>query len=842
VAWYRLKAELRRPARYVSIVVLVGLLGGAAMASLAGARRTQSAFARVLRADNSSDITVTYYGAGQFGATSRGAAAISAAASRLPEVRHLRSSAALQLVPLARDGSPRIAELSNVSGFGSVDGMFFDQDRTTAVGGRMADPSRADEFVATPDAAHQLRASVGDRIPVGLYSPSQMSDPGFGTPQVRPQRRFTLTLVGLVVPADDIVRDDVDRAATFVAFTPALTREALAEPGGYAGASLVAVQLRAQADVARFERDFIGLLPPGSVYNFHVVANTAARVNRAVKPEAIALAVFGVIAALTLLVVATQAATRLVRASGEELHVLRSLGAEPRLVALDPLLALVPAFILGTLVAAAVAAALSPLAPLGPVRPVDPARGLSIDWTVEGAGALVVIAVLTAAAVAVTTRAARATRAPSEDGLARPPSALATFASRSGLRPPAVVGVRFAFEPGPRRTAVPVRSALVGIAVAVALVTATLTFGNSLTTLVSRPHLYGWNWDYMLFAPDADIPPQARAELDRDPNVAAWAGADVNAIGNIDGLSVPLLVGDAHPRVGPPILSGRDLAGDDEIVLGPQTLRQLHKHVGGTVTFTYGTPASAPLYIPPTTLRIVGAATMPAIGQATSTGDHPSMGVGAVVSSGIEPAAFRAAVTDPNPTLDGPGLVFVRLARGATASSGHRDLQRIADMANNALATAGGGTVRVVSVLRPAEIVNYRSTGTTPAVLAVGVGAGAVMALGLTLSTSVRRRRRDLALLKTLGFTRGQLMETVAWQASAAAVVGVVVGLPLGIAAGRWLWTQFARDIAAVPQPAVPVTWVLVAAIAALGLANAAASVPARNAARTSAAAVLKAE
>jgi len=48
----------------------------------------------------------------------------------------------------------------------------------------------------------------------------------------------------------------------------------------------------------------------------------------------------------------------------------------------------------------------------------------------------------------------------------------------------------------------------------------------------------------------------------------------------------------------------------------------------------------------------------------------------------------------------------------------------------------------------PAEIVNYRSTGTTPTLLAVGLAAGAVTALGLTLAASVRRRRRDLALLK----------------------------------------------------------------------------------------------
>ncbi len=143
---------------------------------------------------------------------------------------------------------------------------------------------------------------------------------------------------------------------------------------------------------------------------------------------------------------------------------------------------------------------------------------------------------------------------------------------------------------------------------------------------------------------------------------------------------------------------------------------------------------------------------------------------------------------------------------------------------------------------RPAEIVNYRSMGATPAFLGAALAAGAVAALCLTLFASVRRRRRDLALLKTIGFTRRQLAAAVAWQSTIAVAIGAVVGVPLGIALGRFLWDLFAREINVVPEPTVPGPAIILITVGALVLANIVAAVPGRMAGRTPTALLLRTE
>jgi len=112
----------------------------------------------------------------------------------------------------------------------------------------------------------------------------------------------------------------------------------------------------------------------------------------------------------------------------------------------------------------------------------------------------------------------------------------------------------------------------------------------------------------------------------------------------------------------------------------------------------------------------------------------------------------------------------------------------------------------------------------------------------VTLVSSLRRRRREFAVLKTLGFSSGQLFGAVAVQASVIAVIGLLIGIPSGIAIGRWLWVLFARQIYAVPDATVPVLWLVIVGAVAIVLVNIVAALPARSAARTPTALVLRTE
>ena len=112
---------------------------------------------------------------------------------------------------------------------------------------------------------------------------------------------------------------------------------------------------------------------------------------------------------------------------------------------------------------------------------------------------------------------------------------------------------------------------------------------------------------------------------------------------------------------------------------------------------------------------------------------------------------------------------------------------------------------RTVLKQLPAEdVVNLQSVDGLPLLLAGLIALLGVMTLANTLVISVRRRRRDLAILKTIGFLRSQVAAVVAWQATSFALLALLLGLPLGIAGGRWAWSAVASGIGSASPAIVP--------------------------------------
>ena len=87
-------------------------------------------------------------------------------------------------------------------------------------------------------------------------------------------------------------------------------------------------------------------------------------------------------------------------------------------------------------------------------------------------------------------------------------------------------------------------------------------------------------------------------------------------------------------------------------------------------------------------------------------------------------------------------------------------------------------------------------------------------------------RRRELAVLKALGFTRRQVTGSALWQATCFAAVALIVGLPLGVAAGRLAWNAVGRGLGLADGPAVPSTLLAALVPVALLTVNLAAAAP----------------
>jgi ABC-type antimicrobial peptide transport system permease subunit len=188
-----------------------------------------------------------------------------------------------------------------------------------------------------------------------------------------------------------------------------------------------------------------------------------------------------------------------------------------------------------------------------------------------------------------------------------------------------------------------------------------------------------------------------------------------------------------------------------------------------------------------------------------------------------------------NPGANG-GMWFVRLEPGAD---------------NNAVIDAFGaafpGSTR--SDIAPFDIdstanptLNLDQVGSVPAFFALIMGLMAAGVLAHVLVVATRARRRELAILRALGFSRGQTLRAIAWQSTIYAIGALAIGLPTGIALGRITWRAYAANLGAVPEPVTPVLACAVVVAAALALAILLSLVPGRRAARANPSALLRTE
>jgi ABC-type lipoprotein release transport system permease subunit len=829
IAWYRFIATFRvRWSGYLTVVLLVALLGGLSMASIAGARRTQNSYATLMTRVNSSQL-IGLTGVSNPTISEQGySPALIETLEHLRYVKDVKSIVDLNLIPLNAKGEP-IPGTEGQSFSGSVDGEQFTQDRVIITNGNLPSTKKLDQFAMDATTARLLGLHLDQVVKFVAFSNKEVGlleslSPDQALKKLVPSLRFRATLVstGAVQP-HDLLQDQVDQGNNSVSlFTPALTKHLLT---CCVNTSISALQLvGGSAHQNQVESEIAKALPRGLPFDFTAISQIESTASQTLRPESIALATFGLIAALAMLVIAGQIVGRRLRFNAPDLAVLRALGATPSVTVLDGLVGIVLAVVAGSILAGVVAIALSPLGLLGPIRPYLPS-GINVDWTVVGLGVTVAMVTLVALAVGFALRVAPR-QSTSRHYVAKVRgSSTARVAANASMPVSVVTGIRLALEPGSGRSAVPVRSAILGTVFAIMIVMSTITFGASLHTLVARPSLYGWNWTYEMNGGGGlgDIPAAGAAKLlDHNEYVSQWSGVYFGIL-KIDGEDTSVMGASPHAEVSPPILSGHGFDAVNQVVLGEATLAQLHKQVGDSVEVSVdGTT---------TKLRIVGTSTLPTIGVGGI--DHLEMGSGAILSYKLIPASQRNLFDVPA----GPNAILVRIKPGVNHQAALRSLSAT-------LVKLGGNNngAQAQSVQRPAQIINYGSLGSTPVVLGGALALGAVVAMELTLITSVRRRRRDLALLKILGFTRRQVAAAITWQSSVATAIGTAIGVPLGVLLGRFLWDLFAHEIYAVPRPNVPILSVVLIVASALVLANVVAAIPGRVAARTPTALLLRAE
>ena len=501
-----------------------------------------------------------------------------------------------------------------------------------------------------------------------------------------------------------------------------------------------------------------------------------AAAERSIHPDVVALAIFALVLLCTALLIVTQVASRLLLEASSGHRVLATLGMTRGQLTAAGLLEVAVAAAAGAVLAAAVAVAASPLMPVGAARLAEPSPGISTDWLVLTAGPAAIAGLLVGCATWPAWRLASAWPAAASLTAAPLPRQPRIARWLSGADAPVTVteGVRRALQPGRGRSAVPVRAALAGTVLPVLAVAAAFTFGTNLLDLVHTPRLYGQTWGAAVDLQFSFMSPaRARHLFGTNPGVTAWTFGDHGVLG-INGHLVPAigLVGGQGPLLSPVLLAGHAPRGRHDIVLGTSTMRRLGLHTGQQVRVTVsGHPMRD---------RVVGRAVFPNFGQ----GGYTPTDLG-------EGAETTAAVLRPATLAYGgaSGFEFVLLrfadgpARKAAVSRFRRSMTGFCSDVQQSTC--------VVIGQRPNGLTNYAPIDGIPELLAALLAVLGTGVLAQVAVISARRRRREFAILKALGLLRRQIREISAWQVTILAGLALLIGLPLGLAAGRWSWQLF---------------------------------------------------
>jgi len=836
----RLRSEARtRFTAWLGLTVLLGVVGGVVLSAAAGARRTDTAYPRLLASNHAADVLISPSGTGLTGYDD--------ALARLGDVETVAKAALLNVIlpaPGSRmDRNSYVASTASAppvaAGVG-VDGRLGQSmDRVKVLEGRRVDRGRADEVMIDPQLADRYRLHPGGTLRL-FGVPSDFH----GNPDLARIFPLALRVVGVVVFDNQVVPvSELDKAPMFV-LSPAFFRTAPAR--SMVGADGAYIRLRPGTNLAGFSRQAQALAQrfPDTNGGIFVadLADHYAKVERAIQPEAVALGLFALLAGFIGLVVITQILSRQVVLDAADYPVLSALGMDRGQLVTLSMIRVAGVCLVGALLAVVVAVATSPLMPLGPARLAEPRPGLEVNLAILSVGLLVMVVVPAALVLPVAWRVAARRALPGtarDQELTERPSRVAAALASFGRPLAASTGVRMAFEPGRGRTAVPVRSAIVGTTLALVALVASLVFGSSLNRLVNTPRLYGQTWDAVFNLGFGAIPAaDASRILHSVPGVEAYSGGDYGLV-DLPGRQVAAIgVDPLDGAVGPTLLAGRQPSSAEEIALGARTLRQLHAHVGDWVRVGVDGGTA-------TRRHVVGEVVFPAfgVGSFTPTG----LGEGAELTASQLPQGGNGCVPPGQPPAASGvsaapagtcySFFLIRLAPGANM---HVLSTRFVSAANASGCPPGQCTFSTQQ--RPADIDNYRRVLATPLVLGGMLTLLAVATLAHVLVTSIRRRRRDLAVLKTIGFVRRQISATVAWQSTALAVVALAVGLPLGVAAGRLAWALFANSVGVANDADVPLVAVFAAIPITVVVANLLAAGPGWRAGRVKPASVLRSE